>query len=1029
MSLRSRRLIMRLFRFIPIGLALLLPLAGHALRGHPSTAAVPAQPRSAAKDPLAAVQEAVTLATTLQASGNDAEAARLWEALLTLFEAALGSEHGLTIRARANLGQVYVRLSRLAEAEPLLKGALSAAETTLGPEHPDVATSLNNLAILYEDQGRLSEAEPLHERALAIRRRNGGADRPETANALDNLAGLYKRQGRYAEAEPLFQQALLIRERVQGGEHPDVATSLNNLAVFQEVQGRYGDAETLQRRALAIRQKALGPEHPHTITSLSNLASIHDSLGRYAEAEELYRRVLSLREKTLGPNHLSTASSFNNLAAILSRQGRAAEAEQLYTRALAIQLALLGPNHDARALSLSNKAGVLQELGRLREAEALYRQALAIRETALGLEHPDTAITLNNLATNQALQGRDADALALYRRALAIGQASLGSAHPSTAQRLDNLAGLLLVQGRTKEASPLLERLNRHQSAWLRRELPLQPREMRMRLLQAQPDAVATTFALLHQDPSTAPLALETRLNRQGLLAEIERLQRIVAGSTPQARRQAEQLGAIDRQLAALSLPPERRRELREQQQRLEVELYQTLPALKLNAVTITEVAAALKAAAPSGLLVEFQKYRPYVRTAQGLGQWGAPRYVALLLKSDGSIRSVPLGDAARLDGAIAEALAASADPTRQQEAPRLLAQVSQLLLSPLSSQLAGVQALFFSPDGELNRLPFGALPMAAPRGRTLADAFQLRILTTGRDLLRLQQTAGASGAAVLIANPDFNARARSLSGQQPSSGQQRSAAVRGLIPWMPLPGTAEEARLLSPLLRINTVISGKQASSARVLQQKSPRILHIATHGFFLPDQKQPLDRAAHPVLQDDPLQRSGLVFAGANHPDADPDDDGYLTAAEATGMDLNGSELVTLSACETGLGGVRSGEGVYGLQRSLAVAGARSTLLSLWKVDDELTALFMHHFYRRLNAGESRADALRDTQRAFRRESLESLVSMGAPGQGGGMQRSSLAVVAAGKRRGPAAAKHSGVYVWGAFQLSGDWRPLSRP
>jgi CHAT domain-containing protein len=136
-------------------------------------------------------------------------------------------------------------------------------------------------------------------------------------------------------------------------------------------------------------------------------------------------------------------------------------------------------------------------------------------------------------------------------------------------------------------------------------------------------------------------------------------------------------------------------------------------------------------------------------------------------------------------------------------------------------------------------------------------------------------------------------------------------------------------------------------------------------------------------------------LVFAGANQPDANPDDDGYLTAAEATAMDLEGTELVTLSACETGLGGVRSGEGVYGLQRSLAVAGARSTLLSLWKVDDGLTVSFMERYYSRLKAGEGRADALRNTQSEFRNTKIST---------------------------------YNDIRVWGAFQLSGDWRALPK-
>jgi CHAT domain-containing protein len=433
--------------------------------------------------------------------------------------------------------------------------------------------------------------------------------------------------------------------------------------------------------------------------------------------------------------------------------------------------------------------------------------------------------------------------------------------------------------------------------------------------------------------------------------------------------------------------------------------------------------------------LVEFQRYRSHDGSTN---QYGPPRYLALLLRPDGTIRAIGLGEAAPIDATVAAAVGASADPKRQAEAPERLAAVSKLVLAPLQRELAGVRELFVSPDGELNRLPFAALPVAGPKdggiadgpitadGQILGDAAALRLLTTGRDLLRLQQPAKAGGVPVLIANPDFNAASRSATGGASASaaaaaaagpsvlrgGQQRSSGLRGLKAWQPLGGTEQEARQLAPLLGGGAVISGPAATAAVVLAQRAPRILHIATHGFFLADQAAasgtatgsaaPGSRsggapsegaAAAAPSREDPLKRSGLVFAGANRPDANPNDDGYLTAAEATAMDLEGTELVTLSACETGLGGVRSGEGVYGLQRSLAVAGARSTLLSLWKVDDYLTITFMERYYNRLKTGQGRADALRDTQKEF---------------------------------RGDKNSKHHDIRVWGAFQLSGDWRAL---
>ena len=447
-------------------------------------------------------------------------------------------------------------------------------------------------------------------------------------------------------------------------------------------------------------------------------------------------------------------------------------------------------------------------------------------------------------------------------------------------------------------------------------------------------------------------------------------------------------MAGIDRLLASVSLPQTQREPLRQQRQQLEAQLYRLQPALKIQPVTHGQVAQAQKALAPQGLLVEFQKYRLWGKGSTGKGEWGPPRYVALLLRPEGAIRSIPLGASEPIDAAIADAVAASADRYRQAEAPQRLAAVSQLLLKPLQAELSGVRELFISPDGELNRLPFAALPIAAAGGITLGDALQLRLLTTGRELVRLQQPSKGGASSTLITNPDFGAAGTTL------PPKAIPATLQDLGPWKSLPGTTAEAEGLSPLLRPQAVISGRQATAAAVLQQKSPRILHIATHGFFLPPQ-EPVAGAknAAPSLSFEPLQRSGLVFAGANQSAANPADDAYLTAAEVTAMDLQGTELVTLSACETARGSVRSGEGVYGLQRALAVAGARSTLLSLWKVDDDLTALFMEEFYKRLRDGEGRADALRNTQSWFRRSTSSTLRD---------------------------------VRVWGAFQLSGDWRPI---
>ena len=408
--------------------------------------------------------------------------------------------------------------------------------------------------------------------------------------------------------------------------------------------------------------------------------------------------------------------------------------------------------------------------------------------------------------------------------------------------------------------------------------------------------------------------------------------------------------------------------------------------------MSTAQVAAALPR---QGALVEFQRYRPWQVAGGGKGSWGPPGYVALVLHADGRSVSVPLGEAAGIDAAVAKAHGATAK--NEVDPAPLWAEVSRLVLDPLQPPLKGVTDLFLSPDGELHRIPFAVLPSGKDRQRLLSEAVRLRVVTTGRDLVRLQQPAKAGGAPVVMANPAYGATTGTPGGK--AGGQQRSSALRGGLRWDPLPATKAEATQVAGLLGAGAPIVEEQATASRALQQKGPLIFHIATHGFFFPAPESEKRKGGGSVpglgVAEDPLLRSGLVLSGANAPERNPADDGYLTAAEATGMDLEGTELVVLSACETGLGDVRSGEGVYGLQRAFTVAGSRATLLSLWKVDDAATAAFMAAYYGRLRQGEGRAEALSATQADFRRH---------------------------------ADPLYRDAYVWGAFQLTGDWRPIER-
>jgi CHAT domain-containing protein len=257
-----------------------------------------------------------------------------------------------------------------------------------------------------------------------------------------------------------------------------------------------------------------------------------------------------------------------------------------------------------------------------------------------------------------------------------------------------------------------------------------------------------------------------------------------------------------------------------------------------------------------------------------------------------------------------------------------------------------------------------------------LIKKYTFTYLTSGRDLLRLSVKTKAQGGGVVFADPKFDSTGPGAATDGGTTRGRRSADLRSLR-WVPLPGTGQEADALIRTMKGLKVFRGDQATEGQLKALHAPKILHLATHGFFLPDEAPPeaADQNAPQMaaatsasssateVYENPLLRSGLALAGANKLQSGSDD-GVLTALEASGLDLWGTKLVVLSACETGVGKVSNGEGVYGLRRSLVIAGAESLVMTLWQVDDFATKDLMAGFYKKLAAGKPRSAALREIQ-----------------------------------------------------------------
>jgi tetratricopeptide (TPR) repeat protein len=918
-----------------------------------------------------------------------AKALPLYQRTLTICEKAFGSDHPYTATTLNNLAELYRDMGEYAQALPLHQRALAIREKVLGPDHPNTAESLSHLAEVYYNMGEYAQALLLCQRALAIREKVLDPDHPDTAHSFNALAMVYYSMGEYAKALPLYERALAIREKALGPNHPDTARSLNNLAVLYKDTGEYAQALPLYERALAIREKALGPNHPDTAQSLNNLAPLYDDIGDYTKALLLHQRALAIREKALGPNHPDTAQSLNNLAALYESMRDYTKALPLYQRALAIWEKGVGPDHPSTALALDNLARLYTFMGDYTQALPLSQRALAIREKVLGPDHPSTATTLGNLANLYVFMGEYTQALPLSQRALAIWEKALGPDHPETAPILSNLAMQSMLTGEYAQGLRFLQRALTAQDYTFANVFSVASEEQKLQFAEKSQGTYLFALLLIHRrfpkDPQAVRFSLELVLRRKGIVLDAQsRAQQTLAahleGKTLESwQRLTQYRSALSRSLLGgpgKQSPEDYKRRVEELHGAIarEEEFLAQHSGLVAQELTQRQVTAQMLAGRlpKDGVLAEFVRIQDLNEKTKQFDK----RYLAFVLTPDNQVTLVDLGDAEKIDAKIKSTLAAinhpdySRDPeTYSRQADTELSALYTLLLQPLEAALGSYTRLIVSPDGELNNVPFAAL--RTPDSHYLVEKFTLSYVASGRDLLRGKTGVDPATTLLLVANPAFDDGKVLQMAAASSEEAVRAADYRKSFP--SLPGTAEEARIIPPLVKgTQKVLEGKQATESAVRTTQSPKVLHLATHGFFLKDETLPLpDLAFRSSIslptnaRISPMVRSGLALAGANHAqEITTGDDGLLTALEVTSMNLYGTDLVVLSACETAAGDVKVGEGVYGLRRAFVLAGAKNLVMSLWQVGDQTTRTQMEEFYRAYGQGERPADALRRAQ-----------------------------------------------------------------
>jgi CHAT domain-containing protein/Tfp pilus assembly protein PilF len=955
-----------------------------------------------------------TQSLSLYRAGKYDEAQPLSERALAIREKVVGPDD---LDLADILDQLAIVLSVRADytrAEPLFQRALKIRETEHGANHPDVAFSLNNLALFYQFQGEYEKAASLFQRAIDAFEKSLGPEHTTLAHPLNNLGLLYLYTGDYVNAERLLRRSLSIRERLLGLDHVDVAQSLGNLAILYVEQAKFVEAEQLYQRALLIREKVQGLEHPELFNTLNNLAGLYRLKGDYKKGEPLLLRALAIYRKAFGDNHPNVARALDRLAVFYTVKDEYSKAEPLFRQALAIRENALGPNHPETADSLQSLA-IFYSVngGEYKKAEPLYQRALAIQEKTVGPEHPDVAVTLDNLAITRRVQGKYSEAESLHQRALQIKEKIFGMDHPDVAQTRSNLATVYLAKGDIARAVAFESRASAISERHISINLAVGSERQKLAYLATLAHELDRVISLhvryAPNDPSARDLALTMILQRKGRVLDtlFDSMAAISPRLTPRDRSLLDELRKARAQLARLVLSPrettpaQRQKEidrLEEKAESLEAEISSLVAEFRAQShpVTIAGIQSLIPADAA---LVEFAFYRPFDAKNQKPDEvFGEPRYIAYILRQGTEPQWVDLGGAGPLNHAINEWREALSQPNRA-DVQQLARTVEKLVMRPIRNYLGDAKQILISPEGDLNLIPFGAL--VDERKRYLLSDYSLSYLSSGRDLLRLRAHVQSKSDPLIIADPAY--------GEKPledKSAVQAEKSVIGKLYFGPLL-TASEALAIKKILPESKVLLKKDATEAALKSVRAPLVLHIATHGFFLGDVDAvaPGSRsfrtlgaaAAVPDLSsgdwisniENPLLRSGLALTGANR--GTGDEDGVLTALEAAGLDLWGTKLVVLSACDSGLGQVKNGEGVYGLRRSFVLAGSETQVMSLWKVRDDATRDLMIAYYVNLKRGMGRGEALRQVQ----------LVMLRKPTR-----------------------KHP--YYWASFIQSGQWKSL---
>lgn len=818
-------------------------------------------------------------------------------------------------RFQLETGEIAYASKKFAFAEKRFASAMTLYEQAGMLDDIGYLKAIADQGLLFTTMGRFTQAVEFTNKALELRKAKFGETNIGIASSLNNSAVLQYDLGHYNEAENTFVAALAIIEKNSGKDVMQWAIVQNNRAMLLQSIGRYDEADKVLKEAIEVTEKLKDSKSVNGLKFLSNQALLLQHMGKYEEADLIYQGM----EKRLGKTSPDYGSMLNSQAVLYMAMGKEDKVEDLLKKSVAIFKSKFGEAGPAYAKSVSDLGNFYRYKERYEEAEPLLDKALFIREKSFGLNHPSYVQSQEDLAILYWKKKEMDKAYMTYRKVM---DASL--------EFINRYFTPMSEAEKTKYWDVLSPRFQRFYN------FSVEAAEENPLVLQDLYDYHMATKALL--------LTATNRIKRSILasadpvlikdyntwLDQKETLARLYQYSKDELKEQKINLDSMAR--AANTMEGKLSAKSKE--------FTSGYSSQKIGHQQIRSLLSEAEAVIEIIRITQFdQKFTPEAK------------YAALILTKESELPKLVLFDnGVQLDTRYAKFY-------RNAIQQRIADEYSyDQYWARLAPAVAGKKVIYVSPDGVFNQINLNTLKKGN-EGYAI-NTYDFITLGNSKDLfnIKTRKKSGAAKKATLIGFPDYG-----------------SNTVTSL------PATKVEIEGINRMLKaagyVPSQFMQKTASEANLKMAASPTVMHVATHGYFLKDVEVTgngfgihMDNAT-----ENPLLRSGLLLTGAGktvsgqyEPNLQSNDNGILTAYEAMNLNLEGTSLVVLSACETGLGDIKAGEGVYGLQRAFQVAGADALIMSLWKVDDAATQQLMTSFY-------SNWIKLGNKQKAFKQAQLQ--------------------------------------------------------